>query len=330
METAPPPFTDVLVPLDGSPAAERALRPALELVTRTGVPLRLLRRVFTDEAEEAAGYLAGLADRYAGVTDVETQIVDRDSIPDAIVDGLEPGTVVCMSSHGSGGIKRAAMGSIAEALLRTLDRPTLVVGPQVTEDSVLAGRVVACIDGSVESERTLEPAHRWAEALGLPLWLVEVGQPGEPADWITAGDTTETARPAGLARRLGYVEGWDVFHDKHPARALAGIAGESVADGDAGDGHPRAHRLGSAAVGERHLRHGAQRAAAGAGGPCRSAAVRRRRGRGHTLAYGPVMRGQGVPGAVPVAMLVTKGAADVLPPGREVTRRAHVRSHHRM
>ena len=226
METAPPPFTDVLVPLDGSPAAERALRPALELVTRTGVPLRLLRRVLTDEAEEAAAYLAGLADRYAGVADVETQIVDRDSIPDAIVDGLEPGTVVCMSSHGSGGIKRAAMGSIAEALLRTLDRPTLVVGPQVTEDSVLAGRVVACIDGSVESERTLEPAHRWAEALGLPLWLVEVGQPGEPADWITAGDATQTARPAGLARRLGYVEGWDVFHDKHPARALAGIAGE--------------------------------------------------------------------------------------------------------
>jgi nucleotide-binding universal stress UspA family protein len=48
VETAPPPFTDVLVPLDGSPAAERALGPALELVTRTGVPLRLLRRVFSD------------------------------------------------------------------------------------------------------------------------------------------------------------------------------------------------------------------------------------------------------------------------------------------
>lgn len=34
MET---PFTDILVPLDGSPAAERALAPALELVRRTGV-----------------------------------------------------------------------------------------------------------------------------------------------------------------------------------------------------------------------------------------------------------------------------------------------------
>ncbi len=263
METAPPPFTDVLVPLDGSPAAERALRPALELVSRTGVPLRLLRRVFTDEAEEATAYFAGLADRCAGVTDAEAQIVDRDSIPDAIVDGLEPGTLVCMSSHGRGGIPRAVMGSVAEALLRTLDRPALVVGPQVTGDSVLAGRVVACLDGSVESERTLPPARRWAEALGLPLWLVEVGQPGEPADWITAGDATEAGHVAGLARRWGHVEGWDVLHDEQPARALAELAGGGWLDRDAGDGHPRAHRLGSAAVGERHIRHGAHRR-----GPC--------------------------------------------------------------
>jgi len=224
VETAQPPFTDVLVPLDGSPAAERALRPALELVSRTGVPLRLLRRVFTDEAEEAAGYLASLADRYAGLTDAETQIVDRDSIPDAIIDGLEPGTLVCMSSHGRGGVTRAVIGSVTEALLRTLDRPALVVGPHVTEDSVLTGRIVACIDGSRESERTLEPARRWAAALGLPLWLVEVGEPGVPADWITHGDATETAHVAGLPRRLGHVEGWDVLHDKHPAHALTEMA----------------------------------------------------------------------------------------------------------
>jgi nucleotide-binding universal stress UspA family protein len=224
VETAPPPFTDVLVPLDGSPAAERALGPALELVTRTGVPLRLLRRVFSDEAEEAAEYLAGLADRYAGVTDAETQIVDRDSIPDAIMEGLEPGTLVCMSSHGRGGAARAVVGSVTEALLRTLDRPTLVVGPHVTEDPLLTGRIVACIDGSPESERTLEPARRWAAALGLPLWLVEVGEPGIPAEWITKGDAVEAGHVASLARRLGHVEGWDVLHDKHPARALTEMA----------------------------------------------------------------------------------------------------------
>jgi nucleotide-binding universal stress UspA family protein len=76
-------FEQILVPLDGSPAAERALVPALELVRRSGVPLRLLSRALADEKEHLAGYLAELTDRYAAATDVETQVVDREAIPDA-------------------------------------------------------------------------------------------------------------------------------------------------------------------------------------------------------------------------------------------------------
>ena len=44
MEPVQTPFTEILVPLDGSPAAERALRPACALATRTGAPIRLLQR----------------------------------------------------------------------------------------------------------------------------------------------------------------------------------------------------------------------------------------------------------------------------------------------
>jgi nucleotide-binding universal stress UspA family protein len=222
--TVETPFTEILVPLDGSPAAERALAPALELVRRTGVPLRVLSRALPDEKETLASYLAGIADRHAAVTDIETQLVDRESIPDAITEGLGPSTLLCMSSHGHGGLARAVMGSIAEVLLRTLDRPTLIVGPHVTESVKIAGRIVACIDGSPESERTLEPARRWAAALDLPLWLMEVGEPGPPPEWITRGDVMESSHVAGLARRLGGVEGWDVLHDKDPAHALAGMA----------------------------------------------------------------------------------------------------------
>jgi nucleotide-binding universal stress UspA family protein len=217
-------FTDILVPLDGSTAAERALAPALELVRLTGVPLRVLSRALPDEKEMLTKYLAGIADRHAAVTDIETEIVDRESIPDAIADGLEPETLVCMSSHGRGGLARVVMGSVAEALLRTLDRPVLVVGPHVAEDARFAGRVVACIDGSRESERTIEPARQWAAALGLPLWLIEVGDPGVPTERVTDGDTFESAHVTGLAARMGGIEGWDVLHDKHPAHALVEMA----------------------------------------------------------------------------------------------------------
>ena len=227
LETVETPFTDILVPLDGSPAAERALIPALELVRRTGVPLRVLTRALADEKQTLATYLAAVADRHAAVADGETQVVDRESISDAIAEGLGPGTLVCMSSHGRGGVARAVMGSIAEAFLRTLDRPALVVGPNVTDDAILTGRIVACIDGSRESERTIEPARRWAAALDLPLWLMEVGEPGRPGpqpEAVTSGDMMESGHVAGLAGRLGGVKAWDVLHDKDPAHALVAMA----------------------------------------------------------------------------------------------------------
>lgn len=224
MATVETPFTDILVPLDGSAAAERALSPALDLATRVGVPLRALRRALSDDKQEAAEYLVGVADRCAAVIDLETEVVDRESIPEAIIDGLGPGTLVCMSSHGHGGLARAVMGSVAESLLRSLDRPALVAGPRLVEGATFTGRVVACIDGSPESRRTLAPARQWAATLGLPLWLMEVVEPGVLPEWATGGDVVESAHVAALAAGLDGVEGWDVLHDEDPARALAAMA----------------------------------------------------------------------------------------------------------
>lgn len=84
--------------------------------------------------------------------------------------------------------------------------------------------MVACVDGSDESERTIEPARAWAAALGLPLWLVEVAEPSTPAEWRTQGDALESAPLARLARRVGDVEGWDTFHNRHPARELVDLS----------------------------------------------------------------------------------------------------------
>jgi nucleotide-binding universal stress UspA family protein len=102
MPTVNPPFTDLLVPLDGSPAAERAIPPAVELARRTGVPLRLMRQAYSDDIDDAVVYLATAARRHAAGVDVETQVMDRESVPNAILDARHPGTLVCMSSHCCG------------------------------------------------------------------------------------------------------------------------------------------------------------------------------------------------------------------------------------
>jgi nucleotide-binding universal stress UspA family protein len=223
MRPAPAPFTDILVPLDFSAAAERALRPALELARLTGVPLRVVQRA-ADDADAAASYLADVARRHAGV-DIETLVVTGHSTPRAIFDRVGLDTLVCMSSHGHGLVR--ALTSVTEALLRMIDRPVLVVGPHVADTFAFTGRVAACIDGSPESERTLEPAGAWAAALHLPLWLVQVAMPTTPAEWATDGGVYESADLARLATRVPDVVGWDTYHSRHPARELAGRSGSA-------------------------------------------------------------------------------------------------------
>lgn len=221
MQIVPAPFTDILVPLDFSPVSERALRPAIELAGRTGVPLRVTMRAPDDDPEAADQYLADVAARHGDAASIETMVVVKGSIPDAILQGVGLETLVVMSSHGRGRVAGTLLGSIAEDVLRAIDLPVLVVGPQVADGFTFAGRVLACIDGSPESERTLEPARAWASAFDLPLWLVEVAEPGPPVDWATDSGTTETAHLARLAGRLhGGVE-WDVYRNSHPARELA-------------------------------------------------------------------------------------------------------------
>ncbi|HEX6419482.1 MAG TPA: universal stress protein [Acidimicrobiales bacterium] len=222
------PFTDVLVPLDGSPTAELALRPAFEVVRRTGVPLRLLTAALPGDEGTFDPYLSELASRYADVATVETAVVEADGAPDAIVGQMLPHTLVCMSSHGRSGVARAVLGSVAETVLREVAEPALIVGPGLRDDPLFEGRIVACVDGSPESERTLGPAKQWSEVLGLPLWIMQVGEPVEPADWASGGDAHEGGHLAQLAARLGGVAGWDVLHGHDASRSLVDMASSEV------------------------------------------------------------------------------------------------------
>jgi nucleotide-binding universal stress UspA family protein len=218
------PFDQILVPLDGSPAAERALGPALALARRAGVPLRLLSRALPDQDEELAGYLADLTDRHAAVTDVETQVLDMEAIPAAIARGLDPGTLVCMASHGRAR-SEALVGSVTEATLRTIGAPVLVVGPHVPADvSLAAGWVVACLDGSELSERALAPAQAWSSLLGARLCLAQVLQLDVHGVATTPGDVVEAGYLASVAHRLGGIERWEVLHHNDAASGLAALS----------------------------------------------------------------------------------------------------------
>jgi nucleotide-binding universal stress UspA family protein len=132
----------ILVPLDGSERAERALEDALVIARAAGASLLLLRAYLTviatspvgldvayTQANEAAlasaqRYLAGVGDQIGDVP-IETTVFGGDAAQ-AIIEASEGADLVVMSSHGRGGLLRAALGSTTDAVIRGSGKPVLV------------------------------------------------------------------------------------------------------------------------------------------------------------------------------------------------------------
>ena len=142
-------YDKILVPLDGSVLAERAIRHAQEIARGTRSEILLLQAVsfpmpvvpeavlvpdskWLDEAKkEAARYLEGIAAplREAGMR-VRT-ILDERPPADAIlhVATREEVDLIIMSTHGRGGFSRLLMGSVAESVFRATSRTVMLVKP---------------------------------------------------------------------------------------------------------------------------------------------------------------------------------------------------------
>lgn len=145
-------FRRILVPLDGSELAERALSYARQLARELNSELVLLRAVncvdlvsaqafagflpaevfdatIEDERRAAAEYLAGLA-RELQRDGLKTHWVVRSGEPAGeIVEYGKEGQIelVVMSTHGRSGLSRWAYGSVADRVLRGATIPVLLV-----------------------------------------------------------------------------------------------------------------------------------------------------------------------------------------------------------
>lgn len=154
-EPPPPDATwtasEILVPLDGSPAAEAALEPAADLARLLGARLGLVQVVvpLATAAEpplsvpmgydqhltelrrrEAQVYLDRVAERLraAGLT-VGAAAVVGPSAAGALAELARPGRsdLVVIASHGHGILRRVALGSVADKLVRVAEVPVLLI-----------------------------------------------------------------------------------------------------------------------------------------------------------------------------------------------------------
>jgi nucleotide-binding universal stress UspA family protein len=146
------PTSLVIVPLDGSEIAERALPFAVDFARDYGRPLlllrvagpvlllgagpetyRLTRQALMTEEDEARRYLAGVRERLAEHAGIRAECMVRQGDPaEDIIRTAEahPGSLIVMSTHGRGGVARALLGSVATGVARATTMPLLVVPPE--------------------------------------------------------------------------------------------------------------------------------------------------------------------------------------------------------
>jgi nucleotide-binding universal stress UspA family protein len=180
----------LLVPLDGSTLAEAALPLAAMLAGRLDASVTLVHVIepnapamvhghrHLQKAAEAQAYLQGVAAQYlAGITtEIHVHVGGKASIARSIIaheDELAPDLIV-MCAHGSGGLRDALMGSVAQQVVAAGEVPVLVLKADDISREPGIQRVLAPVEGNDEHEAGLELAVDFARTFRAELQLLLV------------------------------------------------------------------------------------------------------------------------------------------------------------
>jgi nucleotide-binding universal stress UspA family protein len=175
-------YARILVPLDGSALAERALPYALELA-RAGARLELVHvhhrgqpaGVDLDAVAERLSAAGATAEAHVGA------VADGDDLGQAVVGtARELGAeLIVMSTHGRSGLGRWIYGSVADQVLRQSPVPVLLVPPGADPawPHDQARRLLVPLDSSPLAEQALGPAVALAGALAAGFVLLSVVVP---------------------------------------------------------------------------------------------------------------------------------------------------------
>lgn len=154
------PFGRVLIPLDGSGAAEEAIEHAITVAGDEGVEFLLLHVmtpiVLIGEAssfaypaevelrEGAESYLGDIADRVrARGYAVDTRVLRHAQPARAILECADESRVdlIAMETHGRGGVERLMMGSVADKVVRAANVPVLLHRPRLDAAQPMGGEL---------------------------------------------------------------------------------------------------------------------------------------------------------------------------------------------
>lgn len=252
----------ILVPLDGSPAAEDAIPIARRLARRraSSVELVMVRDLPVDpltihtasenvqaldenDLRMAEEYLERVATRITDGTEV--------SVNGTVMDGEVVGSIreqvaasnadlVVMCTHGRGGWSRFWLGSVAQELVRRLDVPLLLTRPHGDEEGQASPppedgplRILVTLDGSQYAEQALDAAIEMFGTETAEYTLLRVVVPPVVREYRVPMAHPDYAEQEKLtARATEYLEGQVKQLQDRGAKASFGvIARQHVAEG---------------------------------------------------------------------------------------------------
>lgn len=206
------PLTTILVPLDGCELAEQALPLAVALARASDAELHLMH-VFVPYAaradmpgavidnteierrleEQSTDYLRAVTERVSKelpgrvVADPVRARPIRSPYSETtvVVDRIRRAAarlqvdLIVLATHARGGLGRAWLGSIADALIRRVNVPTLLVRPRadVPPPASTFRHILVPLDGSQLAEETLPLAEKMATLCGARITLLRVVTP---------------------------------------------------------------------------------------------------------------------------------------------------------
>jgi nucleotide-binding universal stress UspA family protein len=228
-------FRNIIVPLDGSAFGEHALPLAMAVARRAGCGIRLVHVRMPDDPrfpgwympselrpdpKAVAGqtaYLEGVARKLttAGVA-AAPDVVQGETVSELCEYASSRGAdLVVMTTHGRGPLSRFWMGSVADALVRELSAPLLLVrpaeGPVDLTTKVRLRHLLITLDGSAHAEAILGPALELGEVMKSAYTLLQVVSPvpvlGYDAFGYAPVGTDEALVDAMSAQALRYLDG---------------------------------------------------------------------------------------------------------------------------
>lgn len=138
-------YRRILVPTDGSPCSEYAVKESLLLAKELGAEVTLLyviedpgyetprvapfRQFFYDDLKQAGEQTLAHTQRWADDFGVmaTTRLVDHQNAAEAIHIAEKDHDLTVIGTHGRRGFNRWAFGSVAEGVIRRAEKPCLVV-----------------------------------------------------------------------------------------------------------------------------------------------------------------------------------------------------------